>query len=298
MALDEATLRRLSFIRYMYMLGVDQSRQPEPYAAASVLTFHDAAELFLQLAIEHRGVPVRPQGFLDYWEKLQPHLPDVLTQKASMRRLNEARVGLKHHGNRPSKEDVDGFRAAVTNFFLENTPTVFDMEFADATLISFVKPDLARQSLEQARASQEEDDRVEALVHAAIAFYMVVEGPLERIGAARLGRLSSLRLRMHKLRRSLPRETSQALEATADMIDALRTEVESVGSTVAVLSLGLDPHRFARFRGVTPIVLKTAGGPYQAVQLGENLEQASEEDVDFCISFVIEAAVTLADLQI
>jgi hypothetical protein len=92
-------------------------------------------------------------------------------------------------------------------------------------------------------------------------------------------------------------ETSLALEATADMLDALRGEVASVASTVAVLSLDLDPHRFARFRRVTPAILKTVGGPYRAAPSGKNLEGASQDDVNFCISFVIETAVTLAELQ-
>jgi hypothetical protein len=71
-----------------------------------------------------------------------------------------------------------------------------------------------------------------------------------------------------------------------------------VSTTVAALSLGLDPHRFARFRSVTPAVVKTAGSSYSAMQLGNNLAEASQDDVDFCISFVIETAVTLADLQL
>lgn len=37
------------FARYVLSLGVEQSQQPEPLSAVSVLTFHDAVELFLQL---------------------------------------------------------------------------------------------------------------------------------------------------------------------------------------------------------------------------------------------------------
>jgi hypothetical protein len=66
---------------------------------------------------------------------------------------------------------------------------------------------------------------------------------------------------------------------------------------VAVLGLGLDPHRFARFRRLTPAILKTVGGPYRTVPSGRSLEGTSQDDVDFCISFVIETAVTLSDLQ-
>jgi len=306
MALDEATLRRLAFIRYMYQLGEDQSRQPEPYSSVSALTFHDAVDLFLQLAAEHLDVSTNNVfGFMAYWEPLKQKVGgDGLSQKQAMANFNKARVGLKHSGIRPSKEDIVGYRVSVALFFRENTPTVFGIEFADATLINFVKPDSARQLLVQARASQEEGNLLDALTLAAFAFYEVVEGPLEQLGSVQLGRVSSSGVRMSRLRMNTLRmkldaeESSPTVEATADMVEALQNEVQHVSTTVAALSLGLDPHRFARFRSMTPAVVKTAGGPYNAMQLGNNLEGASQDDVDFCISFVIETAVTLADLQL
>jgi hypothetical protein len=233
----------------MYQLGADQSRQPEPYSAVSILILHDAVELFLQLAAEQLNVPTKTNtGFMEYWGFLEPKLGnDGLSQKQAMERFNRARVGFKHAGNRPSKEDIVGYRVSAANFLLENTPTVFGMEFADALLINFVKPDSARQRLMQARASQDEGNLVDALTHAAIAFYEVIEEPQEQIGPVRLGRVSFLRLGMSQLRRILDaEETSQGIEAIADLLDALRDDLQEVSSTVAVLGLGLDPHRFAR----------------------------------------------------
>ena len=149
----------------MYRLGADQSRQPEPCLAVSVLTLHDAVELFLQLAAEHLNVSTKNDtGFMDYWERLKQKLGgEGPSQKQAMARFNKARVGLKHSGIRPSKDDILGYRVSVANFFLENT-TVFNMEFADATLINFVKPDSARQRLMQARTSQEEGNLMDAIV--------------------------------------------------------------------------------------------------------------------------------------
>lgn len=42
------TVLRLGFVRYLYQLALQQSEQPEPMATASVLTFHDSADLFMQ----------------------------------------------------------------------------------------------------------------------------------------------------------------------------------------------------------------------------------------------------------
>jgi len=52
MTLNQVILKRLSFIKYLYQLAIDQSNQPSPQNSASILTFHDAIELFLQLSAE------------------------------------------------------------------------------------------------------------------------------------------------------------------------------------------------------------------------------------------------------
>ena len=102
--LTENTLQRLAFIRYLYSVAVDQSRQPEPLRVASVLTFHDSIELFLDLACDQFGISSKKtREFKDYWNALEEHLKEQsLFQKRSMERLNMARVSFKHHGNMPS----------------------------------------------------------------------------------------------------------------------------------------------------------------------------------------------------
>jgi hypothetical protein len=82
--------RRLAFVRYLYGLGVDQSHKPEPFAAVAVLTFHDACEMFLQIAAEHNGVTFpkqRSPDFLEYWLLFEQQGKLQLTSKASMGRL-------------------------------------------------------------------------------------------------------------------------------------------------------------------------------------------------------------------
>ncbi|HBX87013.1 MAG TPA: hypothetical protein DEG09_00170 [Marinilabiliaceae bacterium] len=95
-------MQRLAFIKYLYTVAVEQSKQPEPLSSSSILSFHNSIELFLQLASEYLDVGSKSPGFMDYWELLEPKLTEGgLTQKESMRRLNKARVALKHHGTLP-----------------------------------------------------------------------------------------------------------------------------------------------------------------------------------------------------
>lgn len=55
----------------MFQQGVAQSRQPSPLFVVALLSFQDAAELFLHRAWEHHHVAVPKQApFLDYWKLL------------------------------------------------------------------------------------------------------------------------------------------------------------------------------------------------------------------------------------
>jgi len=135
-------VRRLAFIKYLYQVAVEQSQRLEPLCSTSILTFHDAIELFLQLASEYLDVGKGRPSFMEYWEILAStsKLPEgVLIQKESMRRLNKARVALNHHGILPSKLGIEAFRASVTNFFEENTPLIFDIKFSEISLIELVR---------------------------------------------------------------------------------------------------------------------------------------------------------------
>ncbi|MFZ1959061.1 MAG: hypothetical protein WAU46_08295 [Methanoregula sp.] len=133
-------LKRLVFIKYLYTVAIQQSQQPEPLSSASILTFHDSIELFLELASEVNGVSKTNIHFLEYWELLKSKLPNEgLTQKMSMRRLNNARVSLKHHGTLPSKLNIEGFRVNSTNFFQENTPIVFGINFDKLSFSELIK---------------------------------------------------------------------------------------------------------------------------------------------------------------
>ena len=39
-------VKRLALIKYLYRIGIEQSRQAGMFAGFSILTFHDSAEMF------------------------------------------------------------------------------------------------------------------------------------------------------------------------------------------------------------------------------------------------------------
>lgn len=66
-----------------------------------------------------------------------------------MRRLNRARVALKHHGTMPSKLDIEAFRGSTTNFFEDNTGIVFGIRFTDISLVDLVQCKDAKNNLKE-----------------------------------------------------------------------------------------------------------------------------------------------------
>jgi hypothetical protein len=172
--LSDVVLKRLAFIRYLYDTSVRQSYQPEPMSSVSLLSFHDGVELFLQLASEYVGMD-KDASFMEYWENTKSKLPgEGLTQKASMKRLNGARVALKHYGRLPSRLDLDEYRTSTTTFFRDNCLTVFGVDFDNISLVHLIQYDLAKKKLDEARKLMEQDKIEESLQNIALAFDMII----------------------------------------------------------------------------------------------------------------------------
>jgi len=292
--LAESTMQRLAFIRYLYGIAVEQSQQPEPLGAASILTFHDSIELFLRLASEHLNVGTKRPGFMDYWDLLEPKLPTGgLAQRESMRRLNKSRVALKHHGTFPSKLDIEAFRASATNFFEENTPLVFGIEFSSISMVNLVKCAEARSSLEEASKLIKEGRAEDALDKIAIAFAQLVDD-YENRKRTRFGRSPFF------FGESLTFESSFFMgirdRKFAKFVDKVRDSIEAMQSAMKILSLGLDYRRYAKFRLLAPHVTKVLNGDYD-ISRGRQDEPRSIEECHFCYDFVVESAIHLQDFD-
>lgn len=72
--MDYSTVRRLAFVRYLFETVVQQSRLLTLLNGASILTAHDAVELFPQLARGTLNAGAGHPGFIDYSDPLNPKL--------------------------------------------------------------------------------------------------------------------------------------------------------------------------------------------------------------------------------
>ncbi len=298
MIIAEDVIRRLAFIRYLYKVAYDQSKRPDPLCAASILTFHDAIELFLQLASEKVDVGKERISFMDYWDILLPQLPEGgLTQKESVRRLNRARVALKHHGNLPSSSDIEAFRATATNFFEENTSIVWNIRFNEVSLVELVKNESVNMNLKESEKLLHQQKMEEALGKAAIAFRQLIDeyGNTKRIeygySPFSFGEDFTFHssffmdVRDHRL---------------SAFIDKVVSSIDQLSEALRILSWGIDYRRYVKFQLLTPMVERNTNGEYitnDARTRRGSKHVISIEDVNFCIDFVIESAIVLQEFD-
>jgi len=287
--LDEAKMRRLAMIQYMYTMAVDQSHKPEPLNMVSILHFHDAVELFLALASEHLNVGKTGPGFMDYWNDINQKLPSKdFGQKASMERLNKARVSWKHYGIRLPTIEIEDFKANVADFFRENTPKVFGFAFEEISMAALVQTEEVRNRLLEAERLSSTDEIKAALKEISIAFLDLMMRFDSSLWEQNQFFSSGIaHLRSSRIEQTAPKDFSQFAKE-------IEREMQKLHEQLRLLSLGIDYRRYMRFQWLTPIVYYSAADTFEMA--AERFGQ-SHHDYLFCYHFVIECALCLQEIQ-
>lgn len=282
---------RLPFIKYLYKSAVHQSRQPRPMNAASILTFHDSVELFLNLSCEEVGTKIKTDmPFMEYWEALKK-LPNgtSLEYKSAMQRLNTTRVNLKHQGMMPSESAIEDSRVSPTSFFEDNTPIVFDVDFDKISMTDLVQYAPARVCLNEASTLMEQRKFGEALYKLAIAFDMIIRD-YEGRKQSRFGK--------SVFHFGLPYPYSIRYRDIDEVtIEFVNKSLEPMQEAMKTISLGLDYRRYVKFRLLVPKILKLrtqeGGVFYPPVEPSQN----HTEQCHFCYEFVIDSAILIQDFD-
>lgn len=284
--------RRLAFVRYLYGLGVDQSHKPEPFAAVSVLTFHDACEMFLQIAAEHNGVAPpkqRSPDFLEYWPLFEQQAQLQVTSKASMSRLNRARGNLKHGGVLPAHQEIAGFRAAVTGFLEDNALPLLGVNLNDVSLTSMIRSDDVRGPLERAEMALSAGNLQGVMEEVARAFTVSLRRfeSRPRSSAFPWGRTYSLR--------SANASLFSAFREIDDIRRSLDRVVDVFAEAITVVAYNLDFDSYLMFKTHAPVIHEIPDGD-MIVEWTAHYEPREPEVVQRCLNFVIDTAIRLEAL--
>jgi hypothetical protein len=308
--LDPLVVKRLAFIRFLHEQGVEQSQRPEPLSATALLSFHDAVESFLLLAAEHLNVNISQKTTFDgYWGEIGAVLGAPLPSKAAMRRMNNLRVNLKHHGSFPSGSNVQQAKADVATFLLDASRLVFDVDFTTLDMIDLVTQADAAEKLREADAQARAGDHVEALAWLRQAFDGLLKDYAARkrsggngmspydFGATPSSHQHMLLLNARRLTggRNDTAELASSILETSQEVGALAETIRAMQEGMRVLAVGLDYRRYARFTMLAPTVFGTMDGA-RHVAAAPGL-QVGDQDYAFCRNFVIEAALHLASMD-
>ncbi|EAU53723.1 hypothetical protein SPV1_06274 [Mariprofundus ferrooxydans PV-1] len=263
----------------------------------SLLSFHDAIELFLQLGSEYLGANASNANFLDYWEIISKKLSETeLQQKESMRRLNKSRVMLKHHGTLPSKIDIESFRASATSFFEDNTPLVFGIPFSTISLIELVASAEAKHHLKLAETHIEEKRYKEALEQVALSFDVIIRDYENSKSAPFYSSPFEFGHDLTFLDHDFPITDKEEFEGLRRYMKVLTDTLGDMQSAMKIFALGIDYRRYGRFKYYVPQVNRAAAGNYQIVWT-QRQRSFSFEEVQFCFDFVIQSALLLSEFD-
>jgi len=296
----DVLLRRLAFIRYLYDLAVQQSRQPEPLQAASVLTFHDSMELFLDLASEHLSGKRAASNFMDYVPVLAAAAtPYQLSDRGPMQAVNDVRNSLKHKGVIPGGLTIESCRANAGAFFLSNTQPIFGTGFDQISMVDLVQCAEARARLVNGQKHLESGDRENAIAEIAISYRALIDDVTRNTstGALRRSPFEFVELDPFGLgsldfsRRGgepFPSGAGRALEGFADDV---QRSLESMQDALAILCLGLDYNRYAEFIRLTPYVSRDR----TEYDVRKPVPKRSSEECRRCLDFVVESALRIQE---
>jgi mRNA-degrading endonuclease HigB of HigAB toxin-antitoxin module len=272
------------------MIASEQLNKPEPLCNSSILTLHDAVELFLQLACENYNIDTLKSDFMGYFSLLKNKI--ILTQTETMKRFNQVRVSLKHHGTMVTKADLDSFKISCQNFFIENTKTVFDIDFDTISLIDLVSYIKTKEHLLLADNRMETKNYDEAIKEITLAFWEMIaeykEDKKEEYGE----------LPVYFFTKDFNFHTKADMFLDKENINGFKQYVkdslESIEKILNILTLGINYQKFTKFYLMTPNYTRTFGGC--VLNKWKDIEY-NNENVKWCFDFVIESCITLQELD-
>jgi len=293
--MEPTYLQRLSFIKYLFSIGLYQSYQPEPLYGVSILSFHDSVELFLQLSLEKLNISKKTKYFIDYWEVINKELKNkTLSQEESMKRLNQARIDLKHHGIIPSKLDIESFRAITQAFFDENCLTIFQIDFDNISLIDLIKFERPRDLLKKAKDDFDKNLIKESLNNLALSFeYLILD--YEESKKDKLYRSPFFFGKSMTFLKGIYLDLGYENHKLRNFADSVTEAIAAIQKAIKILSFGIDYKKYVKYDSIVPFVeFSINKTPHFTMSEDMNL---SREDLDFCINFIVESALKLQEFD-
>jgi hypothetical protein len=292
-------VNRLARIKYLYKIGIEQSKQVEAFAGFSILTFHDSAEMFLLLILEDREETIQKNrhnkiSFMEYWDLFKD-----LTLRKSMNNLKERRKNIKHKGLFPSISDIEESRITITNFFRENTLNFFGIDFDSISLADLIEFPNIKEFVLKAESCLRENKIYECLCNARIGF----EELLSTYESDKKQWYRSIFDVGEKIGTDYHRLVSNVDIAKRRWFDQVTKTTNAMRDILKISALGINYRKYAFFNFLTPTAIETYSFDgerkytIESTQFCDYKKSIKIEDCRFCIDFVIDSALKLQEFQ-
>ena len=306
-------LQRLTYIKFLWLQAEEQARQAEPFCNFALLSMQDAIEMFIHTGIlKHNAKKNLKDGFEIMWNSLNEKLlvnHRSLTQKPSILQVNSARVSLKHHSTFPSVQQLNEYVVFVKTFFKENTPLVFDVEFDSISLADLIINEEIREHIKKAELYLSTKSYNESVTESALGMRKLIDyfNEKARSQSGYRNSISDLRSIIKDVRinpdyqtlgsgaskemnctRSLSKQTENFLKKTEEVI-------EKIDAFIRLNALGIPYGKYVRFNSIVPEIRYYLDGHYKVQKYDLNISDSNE--VQFCISFVVESALKEQSFQ-
>lgn len=286
----ELLMKRLSVIKLLYKVGLEQSKQSEAISFFSILTFHDSIEMFLKLASEHRNIKSDKFSFIEYWDSM-PHL----TLKESMKNLNLRRVNLKHKGLVPAKIEIESSRVNVTDFFEQNTKNTFDIEFSDISLFELIKFEETKKLLKFAQESLNKSEIESCIESVTKSFYELLFEYKENKRYWGKSHLNFVEKVPNDRSYSFNDSNTRVNKQLETIVNKVNKNFEQLERALEVISLGFDYRKYTKFKILTPVASRMMNGNYHLQIMRE--KNWNVENCQFLVDFVLECSLKLQEFD-
>ena len=284
----ETKMRRLSLAKYLIEIGSVNSKNNLPFAVTSILNFHDAIEIILDLIIEDNGYKSKHQ-FMELVNQVNEILTnnkkDTISQTGSLDKLNKKRASLKHNGSFPSEIDIQEAQIVTLGFFEEICEKYFEITPCDINLIYLLNDSNTKEYLLKVNPNDNMENIVSNL---SIAFEYLLKAYDET-------KKTTLRKSPYQF---LKKEQLSCKKLKIDKNNPLKKYIEntnanlkSIEENMKILALGLDFNKYAQFRLYVPKAKLVSPGEFEPEITGN--ESLTNNQIEFCINFIIECALKL-----
>ena len=278
-------------------------QRTEPYShglATSIL--QDAAETFLRILAAELGVNVHAnESFSKVLGDVGAKIASVTHHRASLSRLNSARVMFKHQGlSAVQRNDVIVFFGNVESFLTDVCMAALSIDFASVTLADAIGHRRTQNWIEKAEQALSAGEFDDALRRAsgAMAIYLAHSNDHDYVFDHSTHLSPPFDRQMfspHIIGIASGVGTAIDIEwqsAITDFASWAKAHIENTRDRVHLMARGVDVGSYDKFSAITHKASITGGGSFRFISNHAN-SPPTEDDVRFCIDVVIDSALAL-----